>query len=698
MNSTRAVTRRLTSRKTREVWSAGRVQTPTLSLLVNHEYRILAFEHKPYWQIQGKFQAATHAYESTWYDPKWEGNPEEGEKEDRIFDKAQAEEILKEIEGKAAQASETRKPARESAPLPFDLTSLQREANRRFSFSARRTLQAAQRLYERYKVLTYPRTDSKHLPEDYHDHVDKVLRTFSEVQPWGPHAQRLLDRGLENQKKIFDSSKVSDHFAIIPTGTVPKHLEGDDFKIFDLVTRRFLAAFHPQAVWNQVERTTQVAGQVFRVRSRTLQVPGWREAMGADEEAGDRLPPLIEGQDQSDGVSVAALGYEIQEKVTNPPSRITEARLLGMMERAGKELEDEELSEAMGEKGLGTPATRAEIIEGLISRGYVQRIRGGLKPTAKGIRLIDFLHRIDSAGLTSAELTGEWEKHLNEVEKGQMLRSDFMHGISGFTRDVVEKIKNFEYDDLYAHDPPVGVCPKHPESPVTEFFWGYRCSYNDRNGSDKEKENGKPECDFIIWKDVFGRYIDRKTASRLLAQRETPLLPGFVDQRGQEYEASLVLNDHYQVQVSGSEGGSAAEEDVVGRFGHCPCGHADCEVTETTLRYVCESLREGGPVKPKDANSCGFVLPKLVCKRELSQEEAREYLENNRTGVLEGFISKRGRPFPAILYRKENGRHGFEFLPREKKAAAKKTAKKKASKKSAKKKSAKRTTKKSVGA
>jgi DNA topoisomerase-3 len=155
--------------------------------------------------------------------------------------------------------------------------------------------------------------------------------------------------------------------------------------------------------------------------------------MGADEESGDRLPPLLDGQDEAENVSVHPLGYEVQEKVTNPPSRITEARLLGMMERAGKDLEDEELSEAMGDKGLGTPATRAEIIEGLISRGYVQRIRGGLKPTAKGIRLIDFLHRIDSAGLTSAELTGEWEKHLNEVEHGQMRRADFMEGISGFT-------------------------------------------------------------------------------------------------------------------------------------------------------------------------------------------------------------------------------------------------------------------------
>jgi len=674
MNATRAVTKRLSTRKTRDVWSAGRVQTPTLALLVDHEFKILAFEPRTYWQIKGVFAAGDHTYESLWYDPNWTGNPEDGEKDDRIFDRDRAERILAALRGKPAVASETRKPSRESAPLPFDLTTLQREANRRFGFSARRTLQAAQRLYEGHKVLTYPRTDSKHLPEDYGDHVSQVLRAFSEAGAYGTFAQRLLDVGLENQKRVFDNSKIGDHFAIIPTGKVARGLSGDDAKIFDLVMRRFLSAFYPSAVWSNVERFTAVGEERFRVRTRTLQTPGWREVYGADENGEERLPPLVPGQDKSDNIGVEGKQYSLEESVTRPPTRITEGRLLGMMERAGKNIEDEELSTALAEKGLGTPATRADIIENLISRGYVQRLRSALKPSAKGVRLIDFLHRIDSAGLASAELTGEWEKHLVEVEHGQMRRADFMEGISQFTKDVVAKIKDFEYDRLYAGEPPVGRCPRHPHSAVEEFFWGYRCALSARNGGDNGNDGGEPACDFVIWKEISGRYIDRKTAAHLLEHGRTASIPGFVDRQGREYEASLAIEDSGSVRVLGEERPEeeGEEEKVLNEeFGTCPGGQ-DCQVVETTTRYVCQRLLEAGNAKPKDVDCCGFVLPKLVCKRELSTEEATEYLQNGRTSVLEGFISKRGRPFPAILYRKANGRHGFEFLPREKKATAKK--------------------------
>jgi len=694
MNATRGVTRRLQSRKKRDVWSAGRVQTPTLALLVHHEFRILEFEPRPYWRILSTFQAPDHTYESSWFDPKWEGNPELGERDDRVFEKDRAEKILEAVRGKPATASETRKPEKESAPLLFDLTSLQREANRRFSYSARRTLQAAQRLYEAHKVLTYPRTDSKHLPEDYRGHVQKVLDEFSSTSQFGKFASDIKNRGLLNEQKIFNDKKVSDHFAIIPTGKVPRGLERDDAKIFDLVMRRFLAAFYPQAVWNRVERFTEVDGENFRVRSRTLQVPGWREVMGAEEEAEEQLPPLVSSAEANDptatvkheGVPVQTADAQLEESVSKPPGRITEGRLLGMMERAGKDFEDEELAEALEGRGLGTPATRADTIENLISKQYIQRTRNGLKPAAKGIRLIDFLHRIDSGGLASAELSGEWEKHLAEVEKGEMKRSQFMEGIATFTREVVEKIKTFEYDDLYANEKPVGKCPQHPDSDVIEFFWGYRCTQEDPAAkSDGDASNG---CSFIIWKDVSGRYIDRKTASTLLREGKTAKIPGFVSLQGEEYEASLVVEDGNQVRVIGegvaTEG--AIEEKAGDSIGACPCGEA-CEVLETNIRFVCKNLLEAGPnTKPKDAGSCGFVLPKLVCKREMSMEEVNEYLTNGRTGVLEGFISKRGRPFPAILYRKENGRHGFEFLPREPKKPGAKKAKKKTTKKKAKRK------------
>ncbi len=670
MNATRAVTKRLQTRKTIGVWSAGRVQTPTLAILVDHEMRILEFEPRSYWQIVGTFQSSDHSYQSIWFDPNWKGDSESGERDDRILDQTRAEAILDAIKGKPSLASETRKPERESAPLLFDLTSLQREANRRFSFSARRTLQAAQRLYEAHKVLTYPRTDSKHLPEDYRGHVHTVLEVFSPVHAYGAYARKLLGQGLLNQDRVFDDKKISDHFAIIPTGKVPDHLEGDDFRIFDLVMRRFLSAFYPPAVWNKVERFTVVENENFRVRSRTLQVPGWREVYGSDENGEEKLPPLIPGQDQARDVPVRALDYTLNEDVTRPPGRITEGRLLGMMERAGKELEDEELSEAMKDKGLGTPATRADVIENLISKGYIVRLREGLKPVSKGIRLIDFLHRIDSSGLASAELTGEWEKHLYEVEHGQMGRADFMKGITAYTVDVVDKIKAFEYDELYKHEPPVGQCPFDSSVPVVEFFWGYRCQDGESNGETKCPHPGCPaETRFVIWKEISGRYIDRKTAGRLLVQRKTASIPGFLNLQGQEFQAVLALDDKNQVKVTGADTLGEAEEEVAGEsIGTCPGGHG-CEVIETNLRYVCRQVLEGGATKPSDS-CCAFQLPKQICKRTITVDEARTYLEAGRVGPLEGFISKRNRPFPAIIYRKENGRHGFEFLPRAPKQGA----------------------------
>lgn len=704
MNATRAVTKRLQTRKAPQVWSAGRVQTPTLAMLVDHEDKILAFSPRPFWQIKGTFQATDHSYISLWFQPGWKGNTDTGERDDRIFDRAQAERLLEKVTGKPGVASETRKPERESAPLLFDLTSLQRDANRRFSFSARRTLQAAQRLYEAHKALTYPRTDSKHLPEDYGPHVANVLQVFSGVSPFAPFAKKLLSVGMLNRDKIFNNAKVSDHFAIIPTGEIPKNLEGDDARIFDLVMRRFLSAFYPHAVWNKVERITEVESEMFRARSRTLQEPGWREVMGSEENPEERLPPLVAGQDKADGVGVRALELSLEESVTRPPGRISEDRLLGMMERAGKELEDEELSEAMAEKGLGTPATRADTIENLISKGYVQRLREGLKPTAKGIRLIDFLHRIHSSGLTSAEMTGGWEKNLRDVEHGQMERSQFMHDIASFTREIVEKVKEFEYEELYKSEPPVGKCPRDGESPVEEFFWGYRCA------GESESGKGCPKCGaestFIIWKEISGRYIDRGTAGLLLANGKTPTLAGFSNQQGREYQGSLFLDDSLAVKLLGEESDGGGDDDepeeVSGEvLGECPKGQ-DCQVLETSKRFVCHRVLEGAT--SKDANCCGFSMPKLVCKREISTEEAAEYLANGRTQVLEGFISKRGRPFPAILYMKDTGRHGYEFPPREgkpkaekktvaKKATAKKTtAKKTTAKKTAKKATAKKAT------
>ncbi|HSJ96990.1 MAG TPA: DNA topoisomerase, partial [Myxococcota bacterium] len=566
MNATRALTKRLKGRREKGAWSAGRVQTPTLALLVERELEVLAHVPRPYWRIVGAFDHEGNAYQGSWFDPAVGDGVDEA-RDDRLFDEARAREIAAAVEGRPGEAEETRKPSRESAPPLFDLTSLQREAIRKFGWTARRTLSAAQRCYEQHKLLTYPRTDSRCLPNDYRTAVQAVLRTFADagrrndaalgemrgpVREYGAAAARLLERGLENEARTFDDSKVSDHFAIVPTGRLPgAGLSGDDKRLFDLVARRFLSSFHPPAVWERVERTTVVNGHRFRSRARTLMEPGWRAVLegGATEDAGDdvaALPPLRAvpsgsaavpsgsrpGANEASGVAVRTTGVETIAEQTRPPARITEARLLSLMENAGKDLEDEELAAAMHERGLGTPATRAEIIENLIAKGYVVRIGRVLRPTAKGIRLIDILKRVHIDGLASAELTGEMEYHLNQVEHGQRDAGDFMQEMEAYTREIVAHAKDFEYEDLYASDPPLGECPRCGR-PVVEGPWFYRC---------QEHPPREEDCPFRVWKDTSGRYLDRATVATLLRDGRTGTVEGFTARNGRTYQAALEID------------------------------------------------------------------------------------------------------------------------------------------------------------
>ena len=467
MNATRALTKRLKSRREKTAWSAGRVQTPTLALLVEREAEVLAHVPRPFWRLVGQFEREGAGWTGTWFDPAFAAGDDDERRDDRIFEEARAREIARAVEGREGAARETRKPSREASPPLFDLTSLQREGNRRFGWSARRTLSAAQRCYEAHKLLTYPRTDSRCLPSDYRAVVDDVLRAYSGAAgaraegaaEFAPHAQRLLERGLENTGRIFDDGKVSDHFAIIPTGALPSAaLSGDDRRLFDLVMRRFLGAFHPPALWERVERITEVADHSFRTRARTLMEPGWREVLpapaGADDEETAVLPPLAPGKSEASGVPAALRSAELQAEETRPPARLSEARLLSLMENAGQDLEDEDLAAALHEKGIGTPATRAEIIENLIAKGYAVRLGKALRPTVKGIRLIDTLKRVHIDRLASAALTGEIEQHLLEVEKGRRTQEAFLAEMEDYAREIVDVARSFEYEQIYGGLPP----------------------------------------------------------------------------------------------------------------------------------------------------------------------------------------------------------------------------------------------------
>lgn len=687
INATRALTRRMKTRTEKTAWSAGRVQTPTLALLVDRELENLAHRPTPFWRLLATFDAGDHTYQGTWFDPKFVGDPDRPEKDDWIKSVAEVDVIAAAVMGKTGTASETRKVAKESAKPLFDLTTLQREANSRFGFSARRTLQAAQRLYEAHKVLTYPRTDSKCLPADYREHVDNAVAEFAANGPYKTFAKSLQRDGLRNTRRIFDDSKVSDHFAIIPTGgRTPTNLEGDDERIYDLVVKRFLAAFYPPAEWIRVERDTVVEGHHFRTRTRFLDNPGWYEVYGkeaAEEET--VLPPLgrtkellkaqltagLKGEEvpdvESHGQPIRTKDTETQSEETRPPARYTEARLLSLMENAGRQIDDEEITYIMRGKGLGTPATRADIIENLVTKQYVRRAERSMRATPKGILLIDLLRRMHADRLASPMLTGEMEMRLQEVEQGQRTRAEYTREVKDYTIDIVEKAKNFQYDDLYSKDEPLGPCPTATHLNVVERSRFY-CSEDNQGKSDVG-------VGFIIWKERNGRYLDRTTIREILQHGETPLLDGFLSAQGQGYKGKLKLDEKGELQLI-SEDGSPVGSGVVAEITEnslpvtaCPFGK-NRQIFETESTYQCQcddSCKEAYPKIKKVA-----VLPKVVCKREMKPEEAKHFFDVGRTEEIDDFTSRYGRPFKAKLVLKDNGKHGFEFAPR---AAKAKTAK-----------------------
>ena len=502
-----------------------------------------------------------------------------------------------------------------------------------------------------------------------------------------------------------------------------EQLTGDDRRLYDLVVRRFLGAFHPAALWERVERVTEVEDERFRSRARVLKELGWRSVLppASEEGNGSELVPLAPGAAEAEGVGVQNRAAELEAEQTKPPPRITEARLLSLMENAGKQIEDEDRAAVLHEKGIGTPATRADIIENLIAKGYAVRVDKALRPTVKGIRLIDTLNRIQIDRLTSPELTGDIEFHLLQVERGEREAGDFMQEISDYASAIVERAKTFEYDELNDEDDVLGSCP-NPDcgKPVIEMAWFYRC----KPEPDVERED---DCPVRFWKDTSGRYLDKETVRALLRDGKSGELDGFTARSGRTYRGTLELlpDENWKVKVRSlgyneGEGVSDAVEYEVNPepLGRCPF-EEECQVVESATQFICErALKEGDEGRDDEAGKpakavaevakadapegCGFVLPRTVCKREITRDEAEVYLRNRRTDLLTEFTSRFGRPFSATLVLKENGRHGFEFQPRggaagTDGAARKKTSKKASAKKKTKKKSAKKATAKKAG-
>lgn len=649
INGTRAMTAFNSKGGGFQLTPVGRVQTPTLAILAEREEKIRAFKPRPYFEVYADFGVAAGNYRGRWFDEKFKKGADEQERAERIWDRPRAEEIVALCEGKPGIVEEEKKPATQAPPLLYDLTTLQREANSRFSFSARRTLQIAQALYEKHKVLTYPRTDSRYLPEDNLGEVKARFTKFEDVS-LSTHAQKALKEGwVRPNKRVFNDAKVTDHHAIVPTGVAPKNLDEAEQKLYDMVARRFIAVFYPAAQFEVTTRITRVEGEAFKTDGKIIVDPGWLAVYGK-QAAGEGEENIVAIKAEEPAQTVA---IEIKETETKPPARFTEATLLSAMEGAGKTLEDEELRDAMSQRGLGTPATRAQIIEGLMQDGYVVRQGRDLIATAKGLSLITLLRGIGVQSLTSPEMTGEWEYKLKQMEQGAIDRQRFMEGIRHFTEEIVEKAKGYSGDASTVagnfHDLEV-KCPKcASEAGFKESFKAYECK----------------GCGLLLWKTMAGRELERDEAQALLTQGQVGPLEGFRSKMGRPFSAVVKLDAEFKQSFdfgnADSQGGGEAPDfstaPVIGECLVCKKG----KVYDIGSAYVCEN---------QPSKACSFRMGKVILQRDIPVEQVRKLLETGKTDLLPKFISKKGRPFSAFL-KLEGGKVGFEFEPR--KPAAKKT-------------------------
>jgi len=623
----------------------GRVQTPTLAVVVEREKEIRVFEPKDYWEVHATFRAAAGEYTGRWLDESFKKDSDDAHKRaERIWEQAKADSIQTKCDGQAGEVSEQSKPTKQAAQALFDLTTLQREANSRFGFSARNTLGIAQALYERHKVLTYPRTDSRCLPEDYTGTVKQTLESLGQAR-YGSLASDVLKNDWVHggNKKVFNNAKISDHFAIIPTlKPAPATLKEQEQKIYDLVAKRFIAVFYPSAEFLVTTRITRVEGEPFKTEGKVLVKPGWLTVYGRDQAKQDdgHLVPVETGE------SVQADEVIVQAKATRPPARYSEATLLGAMEHAGKRVDDEELREAMRDKGLGTPATRASIIEELIRHKYMVREQKELVPTAQASSLITLLTALKVDALTKPELTGEWEFKLKEIERRKFDRESFMNEIRSMTEKLVGTAEAFDGDTVPGDYGKLKTpCPKCG-GVVKETYKRFHCEGDG--------------CEFSFWKTMGGRQFELSEADELVANGRIGPLDGFRSKMGRAFSAELKLTGEHKVEFDFGNGDEDEEEaDFSGQEPVGTCPKCKCSVYEHGRAYVCE--KNTGKVR-----ECSFRTGKTILKRDIEKEQVAKLLKDGRTDLILNFISKKGRPFKAYLVLKPDGDVGFEFEPRAK--------------------------------
>ena len=667
INGTRAMTAFNSKTGGFHLTTVGRVQTPTLAIVVEREKKIREFKPRDYWEVEAEFSAKAGSYKGKWFDEAYKGkNDDEHARADRLWEVSRAEVIRAATLGKPGEVTEESKPETRLSPGLFDLTTLQREANARFGFSAKTTLSLAQALYEKHKVLTYPRTDSRCLPEDYLPTVKETLAVLTGqgagkghdevlLARYSPFAHQILARNwvLPN-KRIFNNAKISDHFAIIPTPQAPKNLNEMEQKLYDFVVRRFLSVFFPAAEYLVTTRITRVEGHPFKTEGKVLVNPGWLAVHGKEGQEGDEGNLVaVEPKEKvkTDEVTVRA-------NATKPPPRYSEATLLSAMEGAGKMVDDEELKAAMAGRGLGTPATRAQIIENLLGEQYMHREGRELIPTAKAFSLMTLLNGLGINELTQPELTGDWEWKLGRIEKGEFTREEFMREIAEMTRHMVERAKQYEADTIPGDFGVLAApCPKCGGQ-IRETYKKFQCG----------------TCDYALWKIVAGRQYEPAEIETLLTEKQVGPLTGFRNKMGRSFAAAIKLNDDLQPefdfgQDKAGEDGEAEEIDFSGQEALGQCPKCAAHVYDNGNNYVCEKAVGA-------SKTCDFRSGKIILQQPIDAVQMKKLLADGKTDLLKEFVSNRTRrKFSAYLVA-QGGKVGFEF---EKKVAKPKApAKKKA--------------------
>ena len=646
INGTRAITKRMFGSRAGNVASVGRVQTPTLAIVFNRELEIRNFKPRGFWRVTANFEVAKGTYEGLYQRPDFKKSDDEHDRIDRLWNKAKAEAVLAACQGQPiASVTEEKKASTSTAPRLYDLTTLQREANSRFGFPAKRTLQIAQALYERHKMITYPRTDSRALPEDY---IPLVRQTLGNLTgDLKQHAERVLESGwVQPNKRIFNNAQVSDHFAIIPTQHEAKNLDEAEAKLFDMIARRFVAAFYPVAEFDITTRISTVAGHAFKTEGKVLTSPGWLAVYGKttdDESADAKALPALSPEDKS---KARTLDAKLHEETTKPPPRYSEATLLSAMEGAGKLVDDEELAEAMKERGLGTPATRADTIEGLVNQKYLDRNQRELVPTTKAEQLLQFLAALKIDDLTSPTMTGEWEFHLREMEHGKFAREKFMGEIVKETKKIVESVKGFEEDDSVARVTDI-ISPTDGK-PMKETLRGYK------------SEDGE----LMVYKIVGGRRMEEAEVKQLVETRQVGPLDGFISNKTRNRFSAVLKLNLVEEEKKGEvvkkwktefDFGDKVDIGTLTPIWTDP--KTGAEICENGSSFI---VREK---KPDGAWEQTFRIGRIMCQKPIAPEQVIKLVGEGKTDLIENFISKKGRPFSAFLKR-EGPKFSWEFPPR----------------------------------